>query len=221
MGYSRNLDLITIDDFKEILVNRYLIPSMRVLLSDIDRRFDLLVQHNIINVEDLYQQTKTKKKVAHLVEVTGIDIDYMIVLRRLVSSYIAKPRKLNEYPDIDIVLCKKLEEMNIKTSKILYDYLESEDREQILSTLAIDSKQLKCLEALMEVTRLRYVSPLFATVLVRSGYDSIEKIAAGDSKLLHEAILTTNKEQHIYKGNVGDSDAQFLIDDAVVFMKYR
>jgi hypothetical protein len=57
--------------------------------------------------------------------------------------------------------------------------------------------------------------------LVRSGYDSIEKIAEADAEDLHKAIIATNRGQQLYKGNVGDSDAQFLVDDAKVFLRFR
>lgn len=54
-----------------------------------------------------------------------------------------------------------------------------------------------------------------------SGYDSIEKIALGDSEKMHIDIVSINKVKHIYKGNIGDSDAQFLIDDAKIYLKYN
>ncbi len=216
-----NLSNIKIDDFKTILKEGYLIPSMRVLLKDIEKRFALLSQEEIKTVEELYLQTKTKKKTEELANRAGIDIEYLIVLRRLVSSYIAKPRKLEDYPDIDRPLMKRFDDLNIKTSTALYEYLESNDQLEICKSLFIDEEEYKCLVSLTNVTQLRYVSPLFATVLVRSGYDSIEKISTALSSELHQAIVATNKIQHIYKGNVGDSDAQFLIDDAKVFLKYR
>lgn len=220
MSYSHNLSNISLEAFKEILKNNYLIPSMRPLLLNIDEQFSLLSQQKITTVEEFYKESKTKKKAELLSESSGLDRDYMTLLKRLVSSYISKSRKLADYPDIDEGLVERLEVSGIKTSKALYEYLEPLSHDEIIGELGLEEGMLKKLWSLMAVTRLRYVSPLFATVLVRSGYDSIEKIADAKSSDLHQAIVTTNKKEHIYKGNVGDSDAQFLIDDAKVFMKY-
>lgn len=220
MSYSHNLSNISLKAFKEILKNNYLIPSMRPLLLNIDEQFSLLSQQKITTVEEFYKESKTKKKAEQLLVKSGMDIDYMTLLKRLVSSYISKPRKLSDYPDIDNELVERLEGLGIKTSKTLYEYLEASSHDEIKGELGVEEETLKKLWSLMAVTRLRYVSPLFATVLVRSGYDSIEKIAEAKSSDLHQAIVTTNKKEHIYKGNVGDSDAQFLIDDAKVFVKY-
>jgi len=219
MSYGHNLKEIRLDAFREILESSYLIPSMRVLLKETEVNFDLLKSKGISNVEELYLATKTMKKAEALAEITGLDLEYMIVLRRMVSSYIPKPRKLEDYPDIGDETVMRLREKGIKTSVDLYSYLEKSEIEDIKAELQIDEERISNLQKLMEVTRLRYVTPLFATVLVRSGYDSIEKIAGAKKEALHKGILKTNKEQHIYKGNIGDSDAQFLIDDATVFLK--
>lgn len=220
MSYEFNLTSISLQAFKEMLKHMYLIPSMRVLLEDVDQNFLLLEQQNINNVGELHQQLKTKKKAALMAETTGIDFDYMIVLRRMISSYVTKPRKLEDYPDIkdDLLVC--LTKLSIKTSKELYDYMSETAIEELKQSLNIDDESLRNLKCLMAVTRLRYVSPLFATVLVKSGYDSIEKIAAANNIKLYEDINETNKAQKIYRGNIGHNDAQFLIEDAAVFLKY-
>ena len=221
MDYGLKLSAISLQEFKEILKTSYLIPSMRVLLNDIDKNFEALIDFGISNVNELYLNTKTKKKAELLSNETHIDADYIIVLRRMVLSYIPKPRALEEYPDIDPELLDALIGMNIKNSIQLFDHMVETERKEAIKKLNIKEETYACIWSLMNVSRLRYVSPLFSTVMVRSGYDSIRKIARSKSKKLHEDILATNKEQHIYEGNIGDSDMQFLIDDANVFLKYN
>ncbi len=65
----------------------------------------------------------------------------------------------------------------------------------------------------MDVTRLRYVSPLFATALAACGYDSVKKVADADVNKLYDAVITTNDEQKIYKGKIGmKSDVVMILD---------
>lgn len=221
MNYGYNLSNISLNQFKEIIEVSYLIPSMRPLLEDIDRWFALLDAHGISSVEALYKLTKTKKKAEVLAEQTGVDQMYMVLLRRMVSSYIAKPRKLVDYPDMSDHVLMNLSRMNIKNSAQLFEYLDLTEPEEIMETLQINHETFLLFQKLISVSMLRYVSPLFAMMLVRSGYDSIEKIAAGEKAAMLKAIVQTNVVEHIYKGNVGDSDSQFLIDDAKVFLRFR
>lgn len=221
MSYCFNLESISLHAFKEMLKHMYLIPSMRVLLDDIDQNFQLLGQQRISDMGDLHQQLKSKKEVELLAEKTGIDSEYINVLRRLISSYVTKPRKLEDYPDIEDDLCLYLSKLSIKTSRELYDYMEESTTEALKLSLGIDDASLQTLNSLMAVTRLRYVSPLFATVLIRSGYDSVEKIADADYIKLYDDIIETNKVQNIYRGNIGHNDARFLTEDAAVFLKYE
>lgn len=152
MSYGLNLSVVSLQDFKEILRLSYLIPSMRMLLNDIDKRFEILNDYGIINLEELYFNTKTKKKAEMLSEKIGIDSDYIIVLRRMVSSYIPKPRKLREYPDIDEKLIEFLLEMNIKTSVELFDFLIATDQAVIVKKLDLKQEKLVRIKSLMNVS---------------------------------------------------------------------
>ncbi|MCH4890936.1 DUF4332 domain-containing protein [Acidaminobacter sp. JC074] len=220
MSYGFNLKGISLKEFKTILKESYLIPSMRVLLEDLDKHLDLLTDYGIENMSEFYLQSKTKKKAEVLAEKTGMDLDYMIVLRRMVSSYIPKPRKLEDFTDMNDDLLKRLIHMGIKNSLALDDYLKSHSEEEAAAQLAVDVELIKTFKKLLKVSELRYISPAFATVLVRGGYDTIDKLAQADSKTLLKTIVDTNKKFQIYKGNIGDSDSRFIIDDAKIYLKY-
>jgi hypothetical protein len=110
--------------------------------------------------------------------------------------------------------------LGIKNSIGLYDFMVDKTDEELAGVFESEASKIMVLRHLLDVGKLRYVSPVFATVLVRSGYDSIEKIAEADPKVLHEAIMATNRDQDLYKGNVGDSDARFLVDDAKVYLSH-
>lgn len=217
MKSNNILENISLEEFAHILKTSYLIPSMRILLDNIDEYFTILAHHNIKSAFDIHLQTKSKKKMEILSKDSGVPLEYMNLLRRMVGSYIPKARKLIEYPDFNKNLTDKLSSIGIKNSIKLDNYLQTHSDAYILSELNISTDYMKLIRSLIEVGRLRYVSPLFATVMVRCGYDSIEKISNADANEFHNAIISTNKEEKIYKGNIGDSDINFLIDDAKVY----
>jgi hypothetical protein len=221
MSYYLDLKNILLDDYKEIIMTSYLIPSQLVLREDIDTHFNVIKNNNFRTLEELYLSIKTKKKALLFAEKLDLDESYIIVLRRSVSSYIAKPRLLNDYPFVTEKLEELFKNLDLKKSDQLYDYLESNDAKTLSLILNLSEEDVNHLKYLMDVTRLRYVSPLFATVLVEAGYSSISLIADASIKDLHEAILRANKEKSIYKGNIGHTDSEFLIEDAKMQMKFR
>ncbi len=184
-------------EYKEILETKYLIPSMRVLLEDIDRNFDLIEAQGIETMGALYKSLKTKKKAEELAETAGIDADYMIVLRRSVSSYKGALRKLVEYPLIQGELENRLNELGLKTSKDLYEFLGETGEKESMTSLNASEEIIQQLTGLMDVTRLRYVSPLFATALAACGYDSVTKVAGAEVSDLYDAITRINDERNI------------------------
>lgn len=217
MGYYLKLSKITLDDYKDMLINRRLIPSMEILRENIDSVFRSLSSMGINTMEELYNQLKTKKKAETFAEQTGIDKEYAIVLRRSVFSFIPPLRKLSDYPCVDENMEERFAVLNLKTSKDLYDYFVDTPFEEVTKEVELDIKGLTYLKRLMDVTRLRYVSAIIATILVESGYDSVKKIACAEQMSLHEAFHNTNQALQLYKGKLGKNDALFLIEDAKLY----
>lgn len=217
MGYNFRLSKITLDEYQDMLLNKYLIPSMQILRENIESVFQTLRSLGFTTMEELYLQLKTKKKAEVLADQTGIDREYMIVLRRSVCSFIPPLRKLSDYACVDERLEERFSTLNLKTSKDLYEYLNGTPLEKAAQELALDMNRLTYLKNLMDVTRLRYVSPLFATMLVESGYDSVRKIVSAEQMDLYEAFVETNRTLQLYKGKLGKNDVLFLIEDAKLF----
>ena len=217
MGYYLRLSKITLDDYKDMLINGRLIPSMKILRENIDSVFRSLASMGINTMEELYIQLKTKKKAEDFAKQVGIDKEYVIVLRRSVSSFIPPLRKLSDYPCVDENMEKRFAFLNLKTSKDLYEYFVDTPFEEAIKELELDIKGLTYLKRLMDVTRLRYVSAIIATVLVESGYDSVKKIACAEQMSLHETFHNTNQELQLYKGKLGKNDVLFLIEDAKLY----
>ena len=221
MAYGFDLSKMSLERFKAVIKENYLIPSMRILRDGIDEIFGVLSHEGIALVSELEKKIGNQKKADSFAEVTGVDVIYMTALRRLVSSYKPKARKLSEFPDLDAEMLATMAKEGLKTSKTLFEFMANTAPQEIEKRLGLSDAQRRNIGALMEVTQLRYVSPLFATAMVRSGNDSIVAVSKAERQQFLEDLIEVNKTQEIYKGNIGDTDVQFLIDDAKVFLELQ
>jgi hypothetical protein len=80
--------------------------------------------------------------------------------------------------------------------------------------MEISNKDALLLAKLTDLCRLRYVNPDFATLLIHSNYDTIEKIKNADHKKLFENITNVNIDKAFYKGKIGLGDMEFFVQDA-------
>lgn len=217
--YYLDLSKLTLEAYKALLKNNYLIPSMMLLREGIDERFEKIVSIGIETTQDLNEALKNKKKLESFVNKSGLDEKYSATLKRAVSSLKPPVRKLNDYPTIDEAIKAKMSLIGLKSSKDLYDAIEAKTLESVAGDLEIDSTQMSYLKSLVVVTRLRYVSPLYATALVEAGYDSIKKISEAEKSVLCEQVEEANQRLSLYKAKLGENDSLFLINDAKLFVE--
>lgn len=214
MGYYKDLTKTSLDDYRNMLLDNYLIPSFRVLLKEIDQTIHIFKSHGITNMEELRRMLKNKKQDAIVSKKTGISEQYLAVLRRELNSHIPPERELKEYRTISQTTKNKLHNMDIKTSKDLYDHFAKvNDVEALQKQLDETRSCILHLGKLVDVSRLRYVSALFATALVLTPYDTVKKIRLADTEDLYRHIVQANKKHDLYKGNLGINDVRFLIQD--------
>lgn len=213
MGYYIDFEKISIETYKNLLLTKYLIPSQRVLLEGIEENFEKVNKNDIVSMNDLLVALKSKKKAMDFAKKADISIDYIIVLRREISGRKPSVRKIVDYPTIDIEVKGKLVACGLNSSKDVYDFFVEKGLRESAAILSISEEAAVHIARLMDVTRLRYVSPIFSTVMVLSGYDTVEKISKADAGAFYNAIRKLNKEKGIYKGNIGLNDIKFLIED--------
>lgn len=212
MGYYIDLSKISIAAYKSMLKTNYLIPSQRILREAIDERFDAIEALGIKNMAMLKQALKNKKSSIEFAKQSNIPENYVIVLRREIHSRHPSARKIIDYPDINASVKAELCDMDIKTSLNLYNAICT-DQDKLAKKLNISNEQITHLAKLMDVTRLRYVSPIFATLLVYSDFDTVEKISKAAPEILYNQIGAVNKDKKLFKGKLGLNDAKFLIED--------
>lgn len=215
MPYYIDANKVKLEDLMSRITETDLVRSRRKLLEDIEINFDKLKKSGIFTLDDLRKSIKNPKKIVPLAEKTNIEIEYLTLLRREVESYFPKAHILNAFDWLEKKQIINLEKIGYKNTAMLYAAFEiSSKREEIIASTGLEKAFAEELFALVDLTRIQWVNPLFSKVLVDAGYNSSKSIAEANVKELHEAVERINKEGRYFKGNIGIRDIARLIKSA-------
>jgi hypothetical protein len=214
MGYYIDLSKISLDDLKDKITSSDLLPSQQILKKGIDDKFKVLKSIDIKNMDELNRKLKNKKNIKELSNDTSIKTDYLTILRRYVNSFHPPPRKIGDFPSLSHLTVDKLEKMGITTTPQLYDKLVTKElRNNLKTELGVADEEILILTKLADVSRLKYVSPIYATLIVYSDYDTVQKIRNADYNDLHNQLVKINKEKNLYKGRINLKDIKYLVNE--------
>lgn len=132
----------------------------------------------------------------------------------MVNSYHPQPRMIKDYTVLNREIIAKLERMGIKTTPQLYDKVAAKaDRNVLKKELDINDAEALLLARMADISRIRYVNPAFASLLLNSDYVTVIKIRNADYQELYEQLVRLNEERRYYKGRINLKDMEFLIND--------
>jgi predicted flap endonuclease-1-like 5' DNA nuclease len=212
VAYHIDAEKVSLNDVRKRIEETDLVPSRASLLDDIDIRFKALEQEGITTLASLRYELKTTKRLEAVSNATGIDTQYLILLRREVGGYLAKPPALKAFDWLPEGEISKLEEHGIRDTAALYEAASSvESRAEPTESTEVDAAILDALARLADLTRVQWVSPTAARMLVEAGYDSAAKVAAADAEGLCEALERVNKGDRFFKGKIGLRDSGRLV----------
>ncbi len=215
MGYSVDLKNISIDSYKEILKNTELIPSWKILETDIDKNLDIIKKYNIKNLDELLIALKDKDKIQKFSKQSGLPENYLAVLKRVVNGYRRKPNRIKDFACISEDIAHKLEKLKIKNTLKLYEeVLTPQKRKELSRKTGIGDSEIMMLTKLTDLSRIRWVNHTFAYVLLEAGYDTAEKVANANYQELYEKVKQLNKEKEIYNAHIGVRDMKMCIEAA-------
>ena len=86
-------------------------------------------------------------------------------------------------------------------------------RKKFAGDAGITEEEALLMAKLCDVSRLRYVNVSFSELLVRSKYDTVEKIKRADYMKLYEELKALNEGNRYYTGHIGPKDMEFLVRD--------
>jgi predicted flap endonuclease-1-like 5' DNA nuclease len=203
---------VSLTDLRKRIEETDLVPSRVSLLDGIIQKIKVLEQNGVTTLARLRKELKNSRRLEALSRSTGIDMQYLILLRREIESYFPKPPSLRAFdwlPDQDIV---KLEEMGIRNVASLYEAaLRAESLSNYATEAGVDHAILESLVLLADLTRVQWVSPTAARMLLEAGYTTPSSIAAADPVDLCDALERINEGHRFFKGRIGLRDIKRLV----------
>lgn len=197
--YNIDLECISTEEYKEILKKQNLLASRRILQQNLDENFVLFERYGMLNLFQLKKSLSTPLKIKSFANQSGITENYLIILKREISSLEQKPVPLSSFPNIDAALIKNLNDVGLRNSKDYWLQHNSENDE---------------LFSLCDLVRINGIGPIAARVFYEAGYRSVLDVANANAGILLEKVSEVNDEKQYYKMKLGIQDMQFCIDFA-------
>jgi hypothetical protein len=211
--YYIDLERYKLSQFKQELKVADLLPSRQILRKDIDKRFKILKEIGVQNLQDIVNSLKTPKKTKEFAEKSGLNSEYLLILRREVNSYLPKPVNLEKFPGIKKDTISKLNDIGIKNSLHLFKIIKFEaDRNQLATEIGVNNKEILELTKLTDLNRVKWIGPVFARIFLESGTDTVEKLSTSNAETLYKKIIEINKQKGYTKAKFVENDVKLCID---------
>lgn len=217
MGYYPDLTKISLDDYKDHIKNKTLIPSRKFLKLKIEKLMNIFQSMGFKNIDELLKVLKSKTKLEDMATKSGIDIETLNHLKREINSMKPRANKFRDFTFLDSSLLEKLEKWDLIDSKKLFNrILTKEDRIKLGTETDIEVQDIEILTRLTDLSRIQWVNHTFAYVLYEAGYNCLKKVQNADPNLLYSRIKKLNSEKKLYKGNIGLNDMRILIEASLI-----
>jgi hypothetical protein len=206
-----SISLMTIG---ETIAQSDLVPSRLPLR---DHVLPLMRQFNAWGLEhlgDLRKALKTPKKALVLAQTLQIDPQLLVLLRREIEAFFPKPIPLREWVWFHEKDLAFLSDKGISNHIDLYNSLTEPGLRRELEGELEPSASWTLILQTLELTRVRWVSPLFAEMLLQAGYQNPKAIAEGNKDKMFEQLVKVNQGGAYYRGTIGMRDILRVIDAA-------
>jgi len=205
----------SLDDVRMRIELTDLVPSRAPLLEGIEQKFATLAGQGVVTLGVLRRELKNTRRLEALATASGIEARYLVLLRREIEGWSPEPPKLGAFdwlPQEDIA---KLEKRGFKDCAALYAALyATAGSTGDARGLEVESSTLEALICLADLTRVQWVGPTVARMLVEAGYDSAAELAAADAEELCNALMQVNEGERFFKGKIGLRDVRRLVQAA-------
>lgn len=220
-----NLSEISLNEFKNELKTGRLLPSRKPLLDDIDIKFTILKKAGIDNAEYLKEILKSSSKLKRLAKETDIPEDYFKLLKREVNNLLPTPVKCNDIPNISEKIVNKLNSLNIADTETLFPHVKDvKSRKNFEKISRLSNEEVLWLTKLVDVSRIKWVGPKLARLIVDTKYDTVKKLAEANPIDVLDALNSAKKKHNDYDGPLGindiDSWIRQVINKTPLIVKY-
>ena len=201
MAYYMDGASISLPNLRKRIETTDLVPSRATLLEGIENNFLELEKQGITTLAALRHELKSNKRLENISAATGIDSQYLVLLRREIESYFPSPYALNDFFWLPKEEITKLVDSGLRDTAALYNtVISAKSIAEFAESIKIDVTILETLIRLADLTRVQWVSPTTARMLMEAGFDGASKLASADSENLYNALLQVNAEYRFFKG---------------------
>ncbi|NCB42644.1 MAG: DUF4332 domain-containing protein [Clostridia bacterium] len=208
--YSVDLNKITLDEFKKILLTAYLLPSQKVILTNLNENIEKLKNKGLSNLHDLHSLLKKKKDYSSIAEDVKIDEAYLVILNRMVNSFIVKELPLAKLEIFSNEECKTLADIGVVNTRHYYEaYIKAKQAsETFLNEIITPEKMLYSLH-IIDLLRINGVGVDYAKILYEMGIRSVVDYNKTSSEIILQSFKALNKTKELTKANLGITDIDY------------
>jgi len=215
MSYHIDAEKVSLDELKKRIEKTDLVPSRASLLDGIENKFDELEKQGITTLARLRNELKNSRRLEAVSNAIGIDTQYLILLRREIESYFPKPFALKDFDWLPQDEIAKLEENGIRDTAVLFEAANNnKSRNELATSTGVDISVLEAIARLANLTRVQWVSPTAARMIMEVGIDSASGLAEADAEELCHALERINTGDRFFKGKIGLRDVKRLVHSA-------
>jgi len=208
--YSVDLSKIKIKDFVKLLKSIDLLPGRRVLLNGLDEIAELFDKNGATNLAAIQKILKNKNAYDEIAKQYQTTNDYLTVLNREINSYMNKPVKLADIPVISKKVLVKFNQIEINTTKDLYDVcVLNKDQKTVIEKTGLSTIEIKKILSLSDLLRINGVGPAYAMILYKIGIKSVKNYFETDSNEILEKFKKENQDNKYIKANLGIKDVDY------------
>ncbi len=204
MAYHIDAEKVSLDDLQKRLEATDLVPSRASLKEGAAGKMRALEEQGVTTLAGLRNEIKNAKHLAAIAKATGIEEQYLVLLRREIEGYFPRPVDLKTFtwlPGDDIA---RLEQKGISDTATLYEMADNaQKRTALAKSVDVPVATLEALIRLADLMRVQWV--------MAACYDSAARVAAADPAELCEALMRVNSGDKFFKGKIGLRDVKRLI----------
>jgi hypothetical protein len=208
-SYHIDTSKYSLTEMKKDLLSRDLIPSRLPLKDHLQSRFQILEDLGIHTLGDVITALKDNKKIREFSALTGINENYLTLLRREANSYLPKPVPLDKFSGIEVCDIQQLGAAGIKNSRHIFEVVKNNPDPGILShEIGVSPETLSELVGLSDLVRAYGVGPVFARILYDMGIHSIGEFRS----YTPQQVIDLYENKTGKKADFSTSDIKFSLD---------